>query len=132
MKQYKIYQKILICAAPFLIAAVLYFAAVIIVEHFTLPPCFTYSILGIYCPGCGMTRSVTALLHGDILLSLRQNLLVVMGIIIAVLFYAEYAIRAFGKNIRFPIHNVKLIYAFLIFLAVYSVARNFIPQIAPV
>ena len=30
-----------------------------------LPPCFFYQATGIPCPGCGLTRSVLSLLHGD-------------------------------------------------------------------
>ena len=118
MRKYKTYQKILICTAPLFLLVILYFAAHFIIEHFKFPPCFTYSVI--------------SLLNGDILLSLRQNLLVITGIIIAVLFYTEFAVRACGKNIRFSIYNEKFVYGILIFLAVYFVARNFIPQIAPI
>lgn len=30
-------------------------------------PCFFSSVLGIYCPGCGGTRALSALLHGHFL-----------------------------------------------------------------
>ena len=31
-----------------------------------LPACTLYSLTGLYCPGCGGTRSVYFLLHGDV------------------------------------------------------------------
>ncbi|MCM1107306.1 MAG: DUF2752 domain-containing protein [Blautia sp.] len=35
-----------------------------------LPPCMIHSLTGLYCPGCGGTRAVTALLQGHLLKSL--------------------------------------------------------------
>lgn len=32
-------------------------------------PCLVHSLLGIYCPGCGGTRAIFALLHGHLLTS---------------------------------------------------------------
>lgn len=38
-----------------------------------VPPCTFHKITGFYCPGCGGTRAVHALLHGRILTSLKYH-----------------------------------------------------------
>ena len=40
-----------------------------------LPRCMFYQTTGLYCPGCGATRALSAMLHGDVLASLHNNLL---------------------------------------------------------
>ena len=40
-----------------------------LVPKFTLP-CVFYTVFGLYCPGCGGTRAIVALLHGNLLQSL--------------------------------------------------------------
>ena len=37
------------------------------------PPCAFHMLTGLYCPGCGGTRAVRALMHGRLLLSLRLH-----------------------------------------------------------
>lgn len=44
--------------------------------------CFFWNILHLYCPGCGGTRSVHALMRGDVLLSLWYHPLVVYTVIV--------------------------------------------------
>ena len=44
-----------------------------------LPKCMFYQWTGLYCPGCGATRALSALLHGDILASLHNNILLIPG-----------------------------------------------------
>ncbi|MEQ8349954.1 MAG: DUF2752 domain-containing protein [Leptospiraceae bacterium] len=48
--------------------------------------CFFYSITGLPCPGCGMTRSVHFLIHGDLIHSLKYHPLgfVTLGICLLV------------------------------------------------
>lgn len=41
-------------------------------------PCVFHSITGLYCPGCGITRALTAILHGQIITALRYNAAVVI------------------------------------------------------
>ncbi len=132
MKKYKSYQKVLICIFPFALAFFLFLAAEFALNCLNLPGCLTYEAFGINCPGCGLTRSVAALLNGDILLSLRQNPILIFSILAFAVFYLEFALRSFGLNIRFPIHSTRLLYAVLIIWGVYSVLRNFIPCLAPI
>jgi Protein of unknown function (DUF2752) len=48
--------------------------------HHFYPVCHFHQLTGLYCPGCGMTRSLYALLHGDFLMALRDNALFIGGI----------------------------------------------------
>ncbi|MBF0320435.1 MAG: DUF2752 domain-containing protein [Nitrospirae bacterium] len=41
------------------------------------PECLFYSLTGLYCPGCGSTRAVHQLLHGNIAAAFKLNSLVV-------------------------------------------------------
>ncbi|MDO4283068.1 MAG: DUF2752 domain-containing protein [Clostridia bacterium] len=45
-------------------------------------PCAILEKTGYYCPGCGGTRAVKALLHGDILSSLKYHPLVLYIVIV--------------------------------------------------
>ena len=44
-----------------------------------LPKCMFYQWTGLYCPGCGATRALSALIHGDITASLHHNILLIPG-----------------------------------------------------
>ncbi len=44
------------------------------------PVCQFHQLTGLNCPGCGATRGLYALLHGDLATAARDNLLLVAGI----------------------------------------------------
>ena len=44
-----------------------------------LPKCMFHQWTGLYCPGCGATRALSALLHGDLRASLHNNILLIPG-----------------------------------------------------
>ena len=51
-----------------------------------LPKCMFHQLTGLYCPGCGATRALSALLHGDLKSSLHNNaLLIPLGITLIIL-----------------------------------------------
>src|SRR5579875_1518433 len=69
------WKKLLIAIAVLLIALLYFFADA---RTHPLPQCPFYSIVHLYCPGCGSQRAFSALLHGDILSALRDNILLVV------------------------------------------------------
>jgi len=46
-----------------------------------LPPCLFYSFTGLYCPGCGSTRCVHALVHFDLPQAFSMNPLLVLSLV---------------------------------------------------
>ena len=46
------------------------------------PQCIFRKFTGLYCPGCGNTRALAALLHGDIAGSLAKNILLIPALVI--------------------------------------------------
>ncbi len=49
-------------------------------------PCVVYQKTGHYCPGCGGTRSIKALLQGDILSSLKYHPVIVYILVLGGIF----------------------------------------------
>jgi hypothetical protein len=45
-----------------------------------LPGCLFRAFTGLYCPGCGMTRMLHALVHGDIARAASMNVLALAGL----------------------------------------------------
>ena len=95
------------------------------------PACLFRRMTGFYCPGCGNTRSVLALLHGDIFTSLRYNITpVVLGIVLSLL-YVEGLTYVFGCHRKILPRDSRFWWVVLSLMFLYFIARNFFPYLIP-
>ncbi|MBU9724892.1 DUF2752 domain-containing protein [Diplocloster modestus] len=95
------------------------------------PACLFRRMTGFYCPGCGNTRSVLALLHGDIFTSLRYNITpVVLGIVLSLL-YVEGLTYVFGRHRKILPRDCRFWWVVLSLMFLYFIARNFFPYLIP-
>ena len=63
-----------------------------------LVPCVVQSTLGIYCPGCGGTRAVSALLQGDLITSFICHPLVLYTALIGGWFLISHTIERISRH----------------------------------
>ncbi len=116
---------------PILMLIIIIFQNQILASLEVLPPCVFYTAFHTYCPSCGNTRSVTALLQGDVLTSLRFNLVPIYGSILLFLGYIELIGQAFGRRIILLPRKLSFYLLTIFLFVVYFIVRNFIPYLTP-
>lgn len=53
------------------------------VQNSFYPVCLFHQLTGWNCPGCGMTRALYALLHGNFYVALRDNVFLILTLLLA-------------------------------------------------
>ena len=95
-KETRIYRRCLF-SLPFLALAALLLHRGYSIPAIFLPPCMFHTLTGFSCPGCGCTRAVIALLHGDLLASVRYNPGILYCAVLYILFVCSHtAARLFS------------------------------------
>jgi len=89
------------------------------------PECPIYSILHLECPGCGGTRALAALLHGDVSQALHFNALVTLMLPFA----AGYGVVCYWRflqrrPLRWPQTPPVAIYMTMATAAIFTIVRN--------
>lgn len=88
-------------------------------------PCLTYNYLGIYCAGCGSSRAIHQLLHGNFVLAFRYNPLMLLSMLFFLYAGAKIQInRLLGRTPPRFFATSASVYTALIILVLYTVLRN--------
>ena len=112
-------------------AGAAYAAGVLLVDPFVDRSfgCPVHELTGGYCPGCGSTRAMWLLLHGDIPGALRHNALLVPAVIYLVLRWCHLAFpdatRRFPHWLRSPTTTpVPALIGLAVLVVGFTLARN--------
>ena len=105
-----------------IIIVVTVMAILVLMERIAIP-CIFNKVTGLYCPGCGITRAIRALLKGNIAESFHNNAL--LYTVLPVVGIVEIIYRLTNRKYK-KMYNIILILA-LISALVFGVLRN-IPQ----
>jgi len=88
------------------------------------PTCQFHALTGLYCPGCGGTRAVYQLLHGHVLLALKDNALFVLTLPVLAVWGTRFAVRkSRNQQTAFQLRP-KMVWLFLVVALVFTVLRN--------
>lgn len=89
------------------------------------PQCPLYTMTGLHCPGCGLTRSCHAFFNGDILQALHFNALLPFYLFIGgYVLVSLFMIVARGKGLSFKVFPPFAMWSFLIIGLAFAILRN--------
>ena len=92
--------------------------------HGFYPACLFHALTGWNCPGCGATRSLYALLHGNFLLALKDNALFVASLPALAVWGARIAVRKMRGQPAALDLPPKFLWTLLVVALVFAVIRN--------
>lgn len=92
--------------------------------HAFYPVCKFHQLTGLNCPGCGATRALYALLHGNFLTALRDNALFVFALAAGLVYGMWFMVRKFRGRPGSEIFPAKFLWPALAVALVFTVLRN--------
>ena len=94
-------------------------------EHSFFPKCALYMATGFSCPGCGSTRALYQLTHGDVLEAMRLNPGLMALITLGLTDYVRFVVSLIrGNPFQTLFGRLKLLGALMGVMLVYGVIRN--------
>jgi Protein of unknown function (DUF2752) len=92
--------------------------------HAFYPVCVFHALTGLNCPGCGTTRSLYALLHGDLRVALKDNALFILTLAALAVWSAQFTLRKIQSQPATVNISPNFLWLFLVVTLVFAVVRN--------
>ena len=92
--------------------------------HTFYPVCVFHALTGLNCPGCGMTRALYALLHGNLRLALRDNALFILTLAALAVRGGQFVVRKIRHQPATFNISPNFLWLFLVVAFVFAVVRN--------
>lgn len=92
--------------------------------HGFYPVCMFHELTGLYCPGCGGTRSVYALLHGNFRLAVKDNALFIGLLAAAILRALWFAAKRRRRQPTGEFVTPKMLWTLLVIALIFTALRN--------
>ncbi len=89
------------------------------------PPCPFHALTGLLCPGCGATRALAALLHGNLKEAMHWNGLFVVLVPILLVYLAIESVRAVSGRPQIQVPKPAIV-SMLATAISFAVLRNFV------
>ncbi len=117
--------------APFVLAATTTAALAFLLRRFPpdqfpfYPLCPIHRYTGLLCPGCGATRALAALLHGDLARAWHSNALLLLLLPVGFLYALTSCHRAIARNhVPWPALPAPVLYAIFAAVGIFTLLRN--------
>ena len=89
-------------------------------------PCLFQLATGLYCPGCGGTRAIRALMEGKLLLSFQYHPLILYSVIVAGAEAVSLLVARKQKNPRWYLgHEAAFVYAGIAITVINWIFKNY-------
>ena len=94
-------------------------------DHDFFPKCVLHGTTGLHCPGCGSQRAIHSLLHGDLLGTVGNNLLLLPVILVIGYHYGTklWGMKK-GMQVKSPLQYSEAAWIVLIAVVLFAVFRN--------
>jgi hypothetical protein len=97
--------------------------------HHFFPTCQFHRLTGLNCPGCGMTRALYALLHGDLPTALRDNAFFILTLVALAMRGVWLGLKQLRRRPTGEFFPLKFLWLVLVVALVFTVLRN-LPEFA--